>query len=58
LKNAFELYTKNVQKRIEEERKEKQWDPIHKPLLSKSISEQQKFSNVILMKTSYSDTFI
>lgn len=45
LKNAFELYTKSVQKRIEEERKEKQWDPFHKPLLSKSVSEQQTFIN-------------
>jgi len=47
LKNAFELYTKNVQKRIEEEKKEKQWDPLHKPLLSKAIMEQQNFNNVI-----------
>lgn len=47
LKNVYELYTKNVQKRIEEEKKEKQWDPIHKPLLSKSILEQQQFNNVI-----------
>lgn len=45
LKNAFELYTKNVQKRIEEEKKEKQWDPLHKPLLSKAIMEQQNFNN-------------
>jgi len=45
IKNAFELYTKNVQKRIEEEKKEKDWDPMHKPLLSKSIMEQQNFNN-------------
>ncbi|XP_008182784.3 tripeptidyl-peptidase 2 [Acyrthosiphon pisum] len=45
IKNAFELYTKNVQKRIEEEKKEKQWDPLHKPLLSKAIMEQQNFNN-------------
>lgn len=45
IKNAFELYTKNVQKRIEEEKKEKEWDPIHKPLLSKAFMEQQNFNN-------------
>lgn len=49
IKNANELYTKNVQKRIEEEKKEKEWDPIHKPLLSKSILEQQNFNNVIML---------
>jgi len=47
IKNAYELYTKQVQKRIEEEKKEKEWDPLHKPLLSKSIMEQQNFNNVI-----------
>jgi len=47
IKNAYELYTKHVQKRIEEEKKEKEWDPLHKPLLSKSIMEQQNFNNVI-----------
>lgn len=31
---------------MEEEKKEKQWDPLHKPLLSKSIALQQKFNNV------------
>lgn len=47
IKNAYELYTKHVQKRIEEEKKEKEWDPLHKPLLSKSIMEQQIFNNVV-----------
>ncbi|XP_050538045.1 tripeptidyl-peptidase 2 [Daktulosphaira vitifoliae] len=45
IKNAYELYTKNVQQRIEEEKKEKSWDIYHKPLLSKSISDQNKFNN-------------
>ncbi|XP_050432154.1 tripeptidyl-peptidase 2 [Adelges cooleyi] len=45
IKNAYELYTKGVQKRIEEEKKEKDWDPTHKPLVSKSILEQTKFNN-------------
>lgn len=31
---------------MEEENKEKQWDPCHKTLISQSIMEQQTFSNV------------
>jgi len=39
-------YTQKMyKKRIEEEKKEKQWDPFHKSLLSKSIAKQQKFNN-------------
>jgi len=47
IKNVFELYTEDVKKRIVGEKIEKEWDPLHKPLLSKAITEQQHFNNVI-----------
>jgi len=49
LKNAYELYTKNIQKRMDEEKKEKEWDPLQKPLLSKVISDQQKFNSSLVI---------
>jgi len=51
LKNAYELYTKTAQKRMEEEKIEKQWDPLQKPLLSKIISDQQQFNNSLVINT-------
>lgn len=49
LKNAYELYTKTAQKRIDDEKREKQWDPFQKLLLSKKIIEQQTFNNSIVI---------
>lgn len=49
LKNVYELYTIIAQKRIDEEKREKLWDPLQKPLLSKKIIEQQTFNNNIVI---------
>ncbi|XP_060874087.1 tripeptidyl-peptidase 2-like [Metopolophium dirhodum] len=45
IKNVFELYTEDDQRQIEDKKIETEWDPLHKPLLSKAITEQQNFNN-------------
>lgn len=36
---------------MDEEKIEKQWDPLQKPLLSKIISDQQQFNNSLVINT-------
>lgn len=45
IKNAYELYPKNLKDRIMKERKEKHWDAVHKPLVAEICRKCQDFNN-------------